>query len=48
MSHVELLRNELAELEQAFFNSWPDSPLRQLLSADIACLRSDISAAQSA
>jgi hypothetical protein len=48
MSHVQFLRQQLATLEQAFFDSWPGSTLRESLSSDIVRLRRELSTAESA
>ena len=48
MSHIQFLRQQLATLEQAFFDSWPGSPLRDSLASDIMQLRRDLAVAESA
>jgi hypothetical protein len=47
MSHVQLLRHQLATFEQAFIDSWPGSPLRDLLSSDIVRLRRELASEES-
>jgi hypothetical protein len=48
MSRIQFLRQQLVALEQAFFDSWPGSPLRDSLSSDIVRLRRELSTAESA
>lgn len=47
MSHVQFLRQQLVALEQAFFDSWPGSSLRDSLSSDIVRLRRELASEES-
>jgi hypothetical protein len=47
MSRIQFHRPQLVTLEQAFFDSWPGSPLRDSLSSDIVRLRRELASEES-